>query len=79
MTPTELAALPKGTCVMFDLYPVSGFDFGTVVQAGAVCHIQWDGPPYDKEGGSTNIIDTKNIRWEKFISDIYLDTPPESV
>jgi DNA primase len=73
LTPQELAALPKGTRVKFDLNPDEGFDYGTVVQAGSVVQITWD------EDSVTSIIDTKRGTWENFIVDILLDTPPESV
>lgn len=79
MTLQELAALPKGTCIKFDLCPDPGFDYGTIITAGAACQIQWDPPPYDKEGGIITNIDAKSEKWAKFVADISLDTPPESV
>jgi hypothetical protein len=79
MTPQELAALPKGARVKFDRCPDPGFDYGTVVVAGVVCQVQWNPPPYDKEGGIITIIDTKSEGWTRFVADISLDTPPEKV
>lgn len=64
MTPQELAALPKGTRIRFDLSPDEGYDYGTIVQAGSTVQIIWD------EDGVTSIIDTKRGSWEKFIVDI---------
>ena len=73
MTPQELAALPKGTRVRFDLSPDEGYDYGTIVQTGSTVQIIWD------EDGVTSIIDTKRGSWEKFIVDISLDTGPGPV
>ena len=84
MTPQELAALPKGTRVRFDLSPsldeqvveeAWGYDYGVITQAGAVCEITWE--DRNSFGPSTNIIDTKKIAWERFIADISLDAGPE--
>jgi hypothetical protein len=71
MTPQELAALPKGTRIKLDLKPDIGFDYGTIVQTGAVCHIKWE-PEIDGTEGPTSIIHTEAQKWGLFISDTSL-------
>lgn len=72
MTPQELAALPVGTRVQFDLRvdesdaPV--FDYGTVRASGGTCAIEWDAQ--DGSPPVTGYIDTKSISWARFIKDI---------
>ena len=76
MTPQELAALPKDTRVRFDLSPDEGYDYGTITQAGVVCHIAWDPSLCDLPWVS--IIDTKSKAWAADIGDISLDAPSET-
>ncbi len=58
MSPTELALQPVGTRISF------GYDYGTVVQDGAVVQIKWDSDQ------GTSIIDTKSDAWKYFILDM---------
>jgi hypothetical protein len=72
MTPQELAALPEGARVKFDLSPDTDYDRGTIDRSGSICWITWD-----NDEGPTSIIDTKQVGWTKFIEGISLDAPEE--
>lgn len=75
MTPHELAVLPVGTRVRFDLRvdenDAPAYDHGTVRAAGVTCSIEWDA----QRGVSpvTSIIDTRSVHWKHFITDLALE------
>ena len=82
MTPEQLAALPVGTRLSFDLAVVDGdeiiladqntrYDYGTITRAGAIVQVDWERPAELQDIlPSASIIDTKSHAWMLFILDL---------